>query len=268
MVTQSQIVRGFIQMGARVKLDCVASRVIGSHSFRIDVERDNMGELFTIRHANDVRLQVLDVRENDRHLLLFALGKRGKRMSEQRSFFLCGHDERAWFAAAVPESRSLASVQDAKDALKPDAVWESMRKHDVPMEQRDRRWTKAFVRQGEWFFLPRPDLKVLPKNILANEPIQRGGGKPHLCAELFRIGGENVMVSDKYPNGITPFAYFYLPKEEQAGRWRTMTRDALVYVRGAVSHPDHDTIHLPFWHEVVMNTEHQAASRRNLAFLD
>jgi hypothetical protein len=47
-----------------------------------------------------------------------------------------------------------------------------------------------------------------------------------------------------------------------------MTRDAKVYVKGAIRHDDHDTLNLAYWHQVVMNTETQATAMRNVAFLD
>ena len=40
------------------------------------------------------------------------------------------------------------------------------------------------------------------------------------------------------------------------------------YARGTVRHSDHDTITLPFWHCVVMNTETQSRTMANVAFLD
>jgi hypothetical protein len=39
-------------------------------------------------------------------------------------------------------------------------------------------------------------------------------------------------------------------------------------VKGSVRHPDHKTIWLPYWHQVVMNTETRAIAMRNVAFLD
>ena len=50
--------------------------------------------------------------------------------------------------------------------------------------------------------------------------------------------------------------------------WRTMVRNPHVFVRGTVRHPDHKTIFLEGWHEVLMNTETQAAAMRNVVFLD
>jgi hypothetical protein len=51
-------------------------------------------------------------------------------------------------------------------------------------------------RQGEWFFLPAPDLKVDARLILHNEPLVRGtGGKPHWAEFCYRTGGEAVYVT-------------------------------------------------------------------------
>ena len=47
-----------------------------------------------------------------------------------------------------------------------------------------------------------------------------------------------------------------------------MVRDAGVYARGTVRHPDHATITLPFWHRVLINTETQSRTMANVAFLD
>jgi hypothetical protein len=47
-----------------------------------------------------------------------------------------------------------------------------------------------------------------------------------------------------------------------------MKRDAAVYVRGEIRHPDHKTVCLEYWHRVLMNTENRSMAMRNLAFLD
>jgi hypothetical protein len=47
-----------------------------------------------------------------------------------------------------------------------------------------------------------------------------------------------------------------------------MKRDAAVYVRGEITHPDHKTVHLQGWHRVFMNAEHRSMAMRFLAFLD
>jgi hypothetical protein len=57
------------------------------------------------------------------------------------------------------------------------------------------------------------------------------------------------------------------PKAAHWG-WRAMRRNPGVYARGTVRHSDHDTIVLPFWHRVVMNTETQSRTMSHVAFLD
>ena len=47
-----------------------------------------------------------------------------------------------------------------------------------------------------------------------------------------------------------------------------LQRDAAVYARGQIRHPDHRTITLPHWHRVMMNTETQSRTMANVAFLD
>ena len=90
-----------------------------------------------------------------------------------------------------------------------------------------------------------------------------------MCQKLFRVGGETVYVNAKHPNGLLVSAYQALPKAERKRKlWHIMTRDAHAYVRGTVSHPDHKTIWLNPWHEVVMNTETKSRAMRNVAFLD
>jgi len=275
----------FEKMGARVKMTVIPSpsqvrpsrrwsSVVGFANVlapvSVDIRRDGNGEYFDVRHRRDVDVEVLDVKPADRHLLLMAR-EPGASPSQapQKSKFLCGHDERSWFVAAIPESARARDVQSAKDALKPAEVWEAIRSLGLPMDQRDRRRTAAFIRQGEWFFIPRPRLTVNQKLVIRNEPIRRGAGKPHMCQFLYRNGGQQVHVSARYPNGLTNEEFGKLdPKERDRKDWRVMMRDAHVYVKGAIRHPDHKTVWLSFWHEVVMNTETKARAMRHVAFLD
>jgi hypothetical protein len=255
----------FQRMGARVKVH--ASPHV--QDVEVNVRRDGGGEYFVVRHREDVDLAVLECAPWNRHLVLTAHDPRVGDEAEADSTFLCGHDERSWFVAAVPESARARTVQEARDALKPPEVWQSIEAHNVPASQRDGRRNAAFVRQGEWFFLPRPELKVDARDVLEREPIRRGAGKPHVCQHLHRFDGVPVWVSADAPNGIPDAEFRKLPKaERRSSKWRHMWRDARVYVKGAIEHPDHATIWLPCWHRVVMNTETQARSMRNVAFLD
>ena len=47
-----------------------------------------------------------------------------------------------------------------------------------------------------------------------------------------------------------------------------MKRNASVYLRGKIEHPDHQTVVLNGWHRVLMNTENRSVAMRFLAFLD
>jgi hypothetical protein len=261
----------FQRMGARVKVNAAASRGrrpasrLDGAPVRVDIRADDDGEFFDLRFRDDVSVEVVDVRPADRHLLLLARVPG----EDAKSKFLCGHDERHWFVAAVPESAHARNVQDAKDALKPAEVWREMEQAAVRSDRRDRRRTAAFVRQGEWFFLPRPWLRPDDRVVLRNEAIRRGGGKPHVCQFLYRTGGELVYVSRENPNGLTAAQYAGLPADVRDRQtWRQMARNATAYVKGSVRHPDHKTVWLGHWHQVVMNSETSARAMRHVSFLD
>lgn len=135
---------------------------------------------------------------------------------------------------------------------------------------RNSRKNRGFVRQGEWFFIPRPDLQVDPRFVLLNEPMQRTGGKPHWAEFAYRTGGESVYVNRQYPNGLTVEQYKQLFGDQKPSgqHFRMMQRNATVFVKGRISHSDHKTIRLQCWHRVEMNTESQSAAMRHVAFLD
>ena len=260
--------RAFAKMGARIEFGRLTrtNRFSGrsvSEGLALDVRRDRLGEYFLISRtpASTTELVVLDVQPTDRHLLLLS------RDGGEKHRFLLGHDERHWFVAGIPESTPVSRVRDAKQALKPDLVQSSER--GLRAKYRDRRSNPARIRQGEWFFIPVPDVQVKQLLVLRNEPIARGGGKPHLCEELTRFGGETVYVSRGAPNGLTEEQYRALSDGERSRwNWRVMRRNPKVYVRGRVRHPDHQTVVLDGWHEVLSNTENLSHAMRNVAFLD
>jgi len=159
-------------------------------------------------------------------------------------------------------------VVTAKEALKPDAVRDRERGKKGKRKKRLRRKTDVFIRQDEWFFIPTQDVQVSEKLILLNEPIRRGGGKPHMCEELYRDGGTTVHVCRQHPNGLTVPQYRKLLKKAPDAakwNWQIMRRNPAAYVRGRIAHPDHATIRLDGWHRVAMNTESRSSS---VAFLD
>jgi hypothetical protein len=234
-----------------------------SEDLALDVRQDRHGEYFLISRApaSTTELVVLDVQPSDGHLLLLS------RSSAEKHRFLLGHDERHWFVAGIPESTPVSRVRDAKQALNPDVVQSSER--GIRTKDRDRRSNVARIRQGEWFFVPATNARVDRFLVLRNEPIARGGGKPHVCEELYRFGGETVYVSPGAPNGLTNEHYQALSEGERSRwNWRVMRRNPKVYVRGRVRHSDHKTVVLDGWHEVLSNTENLSHAMRNVAFLD
>lgn len=261
---QSQLETMFERMGARVKVRETVSR---RRPAGIDIRSDKRGEYFDIGvEATDlVEYEVIDIRPRQKHLLLMARRDNGKQK------FLCGHDERHWFVCAVPGA-SVSNVIAAMEALQPLEVRVAVGRKIKRTKDRLRRRNEAFVRQGEWFFVPAPELSVNPKLVLRNEPISRGGGsKSHMCQYLYRTGGETVYVSRFHTQVVTPDDYARLLETNPKARgwdWRPMRRNASAYVCGRVWHPDHKTVVLDGGHRVLMNTENQAPGARAVVFLD
>lgn len=264
-------------MGARLKVQEVPSRWrqgdrawVNPTAIVVDIRRDRAGEFFELRVPTHLRqtadVSVMQTEREQRHLLLMV---RMPGAEPKLDRFLCGHDEREWFVAAVPGGAS--SVRQAMDALQPEGVREALTRERVSSSKRYSRKNRAFRRQGEWFFVPEPSLVVNEKLVLRNEPLRRGAGKPHWVEQLHRTGGEMVHVSRGYPNGVTVEEYRAIVRERPSAalwNWRIMRRNPGVYARGAVSHRDHATINLPFWHRVLMNRESESQTMANVAFLD
>jgi len=232
----------FEAMGARLKLGELRprrwQRLNDAVSFTVDIKTDKRGEFFEllVRPDREPEFLVLDLRPKDRHLLLLSKEvrdpKRG-RDGVDLSRFLCGHDERHWFVAAVPGTAS--SVHDAMEALKPEAVHESQARHKVKTKRRNKRKKEGFIRQGEWFFVPYPDMAVGEPFVLKNEPLRRGRVRPRIAEFLYRRGSTTVHVCDQYPNGLTQGEYTRLVREDPGKaklNWRTMSRDPEAFVKG------------------------------------
>ena len=104
----------FARIGARLKVEGRSS----GGTVSLDVRADRRGEFFEIVQppGAESEIAVLDVQPADRHLLLLV------REGKEKSKFLCGHDERHWFVAGIPESAPVGTVRQAKEALKPAEV--------------------------------------------------------------------------------------------------------------------------------------------------
>lgn len=261
----------FAKIGARLVVrtpeNARTQRRTPETPLRIDVRTDRDGEYFDIVVSNRARaLQVLDLRPRERHLLLLARDV----ATGEKEKFLCGHDERHWFVAAIPPG-SVSSVPMAIESLKPAEVVRATAKKRVHTKNRNRRRNPAFIRQGEWFFVPEPDAKVPSAIVLRDEPLRRGNGKPHMVEFLARQNGITVYVCPHYPQGLTESSYRELLDRRPKARnysWRLMRRDADVLVKGRVRHADHQTVDLVGWHRVFMNRENEAPAMRHVAFLD
>ena len=266
------LIEKFEKMGARLQLNDNGNlprnqRWRNSQSVSVNILNDQIGEYFHITVDPDVAsVEIVDLRPQDRHLLLMArFANNG-----DKAKFLCGHDERHWFVAAVPDRRGVSNVMTAKESLKPVEVQNAQVQKGVKHKDKPNRKTKAYVRQGEWFFIPEPGFPD-PDVVLRNEPLRRGSGKPHVCSLVTRTGGETVYACRQHPNGISPEKYGEILARNPRARgwgWRQMARNPRVYAKGSVRHPDHKTIHLGYWHRVVMNTEAEAPAMQHVAFLD
>jgi len=273
----NQIESKFAEMGARLVVRDVPARLNAwspaAADYAVDIQRDRKGEFFELRvpgHLrDDLEVSVMQSEPKQRHLLLLVRKPGDTNDKAQLDRFLCGHDEREWFVAAVPGGAS--SVRQAMDALQPAGVRDALTRSHVSSRKRYARKNRAFRRQGEWFFVPEPSFVADEKLILRNEPLRRGSGKPHLVEELYRTGGETVHVCRAYPNGLLPKEYREVLRANPKAanwHWTVMRRNPGVYACGSVRHSDHATITLPFWHRVLMNTETQSRTMANVAFLD
>jgi hypothetical protein len=266
----SNLLTKFARIGARLKVTDHPSnrRRVASGAISLDVQEDRDGEFFEVAQSpgTDPEVAVLDVQRSDRHLLLLV------RQGADKQKFLCGHDERHWFVAAIPESAPVGTVRQAKEALKPADVRVAQAREGLRADARNRRKNAAYRRQGEWFFLPLKNFRVDPKRVLRNEPITRGnGGKPHWVEFCYRTGGDTVFVCRRHPSGVSASEYQHILTSNPNARswdWRPMQRNMSVYARGTVRHDDHKTIVLHGWHAVLMNTEVHAKAMASLVFLD
>jgi hypothetical protein len=267
MTDNEQLCRHFARMGARLKFETITSRWgQRRRTMALDIREDRHGEYFALHEdeKEQVGLQVLDVQPGQRHLLLMT------RRPDRKEKFLCGHDERHWFVAAVP-GRWVSNVKTAMDALKPALVRARESNLAVPNKLKNRRRNEAFIRQGEWFFVPALQIDIPETLVLSNEPIRRGRGKPHMVDQLARLNGDTVYVCPKFPNGLRFHEYRKVLEQNPKAhywRWALMRRDAEVYARGRVRHADHKTIILNGWHRVQMNRETDAPAMRHVVFLD
>lgn len=244
-----------LRSARRTWIPAASAAALAAQRIRV---RDDMFELVLPATASAT---VLDCRKDERHLVVSV---QDAGAASQK--FLCGFDERHWFAAAVTGN----TVPAAKASLLPAPVRAHALRTGIRHAHLFRRHNQAFIRQGEWFFVP-TDETMHRLTIRYREPLIRpGGGKPHIVDELVRSRGEMVWHHPQHaPHGFTDEEYRALPEPfRRMKAWTRRTRIGQrgeVYVRGAVRHPDHATIHLNGWHRVYINSEQRSDS---LGFLD
>ena len=253
-----------------------------SGPFSLDVRRDKQGEFFAIDVREDVEASILDV-EGDHVLLMFKevfdrSNQRHMARFEQDKFkSLIGHDERQLFVAAIPEGTPVSTVHQAKEALKPVEVRIAEKRTGLKTKDKHKRKTKGRLRQGDFFFIPKPEFDGSKSIIHKAEPISRGRGTSHICEELIREGGEDRYfhrnIIEQHSGGLSERQYkVFLGMTPKAKRWAgweiRRAGDIKVHVRGTVRHPEHATLTLDIWHEVIPNTESRSKTMQHLAFID
>ena len=277
-MNSDSLIRGFAKMGAELTVNLHQGPLSwrDTRAYTLDIVENRKAEKFqldiSVPNAQDVEFSILNVNPNIRHLLLMV---RRPNLTNphyvSKDKILCGHDERHWFASELPGTSGLVNVIQAMEALKPSNVVASQNQRKVRRKNWHKRKNAGFVRQGEWFFLPRPD--YTPPNemmLFKNEPLRRpGGGKPHVIEWVYRFGGDTVYVCPQVPEGVLEIQFKnFLKKTPGSARypWRTMRRNPRLFAKGKVRHPDHQTIVLPFWYEVQINQE--ATRSGHVVFFD
>jgi len=274
----STLEKAFDKMGARVRVTRVPHNVTDFRRFggrlegnvALDIRRDKNGEFFDFHLREGIKTQVLDVRPDERHLLLMI-----RDPENPKARFLCGHDERHWFTAAIPEVAGASNVKEAKEALKPVELKRIERKRKVKEKDKNKRHRNAeggkIHRQGEFTFVPQPNMTVKEWLVQKKEPLAQRGN-PHVADFLYRTGGDVVYTHKNYPDGISVQEYNKLIRsrdENARGRWEQRTVGMRAYVKGRIRHSQHATIELgSVWHEVIVNTEGLSVARSFVTFMD
>jgi len=282
---QTIVQRKFGEIGARVKFvpfNRFTAVVKGQHASRVDIRNDKEGEHFQIEVAGQPEVQVLQIAKDDKHLLLQIKGVtlqrtvKGDKLLPFTQKLLCGHDEKHWFVAGIPQGIPVSTVTQAKQALKPNEILREER-GNIRFKESHKRHRKLkdgrkIHRQGEFMFVPEPDFQPPKGNLTKiwhNEPMSRGG-KPHMAENLYRYGGTSVYVGPGHRNGLTEDEYKRIVEPKDRRHFQLRVRDPIVHVNGKIRHPDHKVLDLGnIWHLVALNTENKAQFfAQTVAFLD
>ncbi len=249
--------------------------------FQLNINNDKKGEFFDFQVGENTEMTVLDT--NDVHaLILFKTPSERKHNPPNKERALVGLDERQLYIAGISEGASVSTVSQAMESLKPREVQEFEKQIGVKKPHSRKAKGKGLdkrFRQGDFFFIPRPELDLSKDHIHKKEPIGRTGGSNHICDELIRTGGENFYIPIRQVPGsksqYNEKEYQELLKtNDDAKNWGWNIRrggiSMKVYVRGGIRHHEHNTLTFNIWHEVISNTELDSGSSimSNIAFLD
>lgn len=93
-------------------------------------------------------------------------------------YYLCAMDEGSYFISLLP--RKVISIEAAFNALKPRQVIDA-----------EKNGLKV-IRQGEWFFIPMPDMKIKEKDFAKQValPATAESSNQHVCKRLIKIDGK------------------------------------------------------------------------------
>lgn len=182
----------------------------------------------TPNHLSDIRKKFRVIRETERELVYV------NKTSAATRYFLLGVDERQLFIAQT--TNPVTTVDEAHRSLGKTVQFAEGK--------------RGTTRQGEWFLLETSEEtreqieKALQQNRTAiKKDVDIGretgtrSGKPHIASESVSLP----------------------PKVLQHGH---PVREKRIFVRGKIRHPDHKTVHLTHWREVVRNSEENSGDRQ------
>jgi hypothetical protein len=248
---ENSIITQFEKIGAKLKVEVVnpATLRMPGNVFDINVKKDDKEEYYAIRMHDIVKLNIVNVDKLRKHLVLHVKGE-----NKAKESFLCGYDEKGWFVV----NTNAPTVKAAFESLKPKEVIQSLTDNKVSKNKRNKRKNQGFKRQGEWFFVPEPNLILLNSGaILKNEPLGTDIRRAHICQFAVRRNAITVYVNSDYPNGLTEEEHKDLINKNPNKNYRFDVRNITneFYVSGTVKHPDHKKIKLNGWYRVYHNIQ-------------
>ena len=181
--------------------------------YALDIVADKRGQLFEMQLSAEreaqLEINVLQCERHDRHLLLLV------KTPEAKDRFLCGHDEREWFVAAVPGGASTRRAGETRPA--------AGRVRDAADT---RGLTSASARAGttgpssarvNGSSCRRRICAWMRSSSCATSQSAAAAESRTSSPRCFRTGGETLYVCSRFPNGITEAEYQRTHRREPEG---------------------------------------------------